>query len=189
MRKGWGRILLSWICSASLALAPVVVRAEEVAGPLEPGAEKTIEACQDKADNDGDGKTDCKDPDCGVFAFCEDVLAPKSRWEVPIGVGSTLILGAIAMGMGSIPLWADATDWAQPALNHHLSGMDGLDLVGAAILTAASIGFLAGGTVLLVRGLRRHERWKKTRVRTVSGLQPWIGASTSAQSVGLGGSW
>ena len=35
------------------------------------GQENTAEACRDKKDNDGDGKVDCQDSNCGYLAFCK----------------------------------------------------------------------------------------------------------------------
>lgn len=34
------------------------------------GSEETLAACQDGADNDGDGQTDCSDSDCQYFTVC-----------------------------------------------------------------------------------------------------------------------
>lgn len=46
-------------------------------GPL-PTAEDTLARCQDGYDNDGDGATDCADPDCQVFVVCLDVMGPDT---------------------------------------------------------------------------------------------------------------
>src|SRR5262245_16318985 len=35
-------------------------------------AENTLAACTDGIDNDGDGLTDCADPDCRAFVVCGD---------------------------------------------------------------------------------------------------------------------
>lgn len=52
--------------------------------PDAPLVENTYQLCTDKKDNDGDGKTDCDDPDCKVFSHClpdaailPDKTAPK----------------------------------------------------------------------------------------------------------------
>lgn len=35
-------------------------------------SERSLEACRDEADNDGDGHIDCRDQDCEIFAICAD---------------------------------------------------------------------------------------------------------------------
>ncbi|MBI5490591.1 MAG: hypothetical protein HY905_24875 [Deltaproteobacteria bacterium] len=39
-------------------------------GATDTSPENTSAACQDRLDNDGDGVTDCEDPDCRDFVFC-----------------------------------------------------------------------------------------------------------------------
>jgi len=61
------------------------------------GLEISAEQCRDGEDNDGDGKTDCKDSDCAGFIFC----APDASEELPdpglfnYTSGSSLDLGDI----------------------------------------------------------------------------------------------
>jgi hypothetical protein len=178
------RALIALLTAVALVAAPMAARAEEVAGPLEPGAEKTAAACSDHADNDDDGKTDCADPDCQNFSFCSAATLSRTYWLAPLVAGAVLIPVAIGIALGSIPLWADAIDWGHPPLNQHFSGQDGLDLMGAAILTAAGLGLAIGGTVLLVRGIVRHRQWKSSRA-----FVPTIAVSGDRTSFGIGGTF
>jgi hypothetical protein len=45
--------------------------------------ENTAARCQDGTDNDGDGKTDCLDPDCWVLSFCVDAGAKDAPQDAP----------------------------------------------------------------------------------------------------------
>ena len=46
--------------------------------PADIESENTVEACQDKVDNDGDAHIDCDDQDCEVFALCVKGSAEES---------------------------------------------------------------------------------------------------------------
>ncbi len=43
-----------------------------------PAVENTSALCQDGTDNDGDGLTDCDDPECQDFSFCEVIPATET---------------------------------------------------------------------------------------------------------------
>jgi hypothetical protein len=44
-------------------------------GGIDSSAENTSVTCRDRVDNDGDGATDCVDPECADFVFCADAGA------------------------------------------------------------------------------------------------------------------
>lgn len=46
-------------------------------GTAAPSEEDSLEACSDLADNDGDGFTDCRDPECGGWERCSDDFDPR----------------------------------------------------------------------------------------------------------------
>ena len=50
---------------------------EELADPIAPLTENTLEMCQDGEDNDADSHVDCDDQDCEIFAIC--VQQPESE--------------------------------------------------------------------------------------------------------------
>ncbi len=58
--------------------AKVTVVAEKAATEATPAIvlENTLEACEDKQDNDRDGHVDCEDQDCEIFAMCVKGPAP-----------------------------------------------------------------------------------------------------------------
>ncbi len=144
-----------------MAIAPLA-RAEEVAGAMEPGPEKTADACQDGADNDGDGRTDCRDVDCHAFSFCSEMAAPPRAWKAPLIAGAVLIPVSIILAVGSIPLWMNALDLDHPELNRHFSGKDGVQLGGGAALTVLAITAAGVGAAMLTKGINRRQKALKS---------------------------
>jgi hypothetical protein len=63
--------------------------------------ENTAVACQNATDDDGDGRVDCADRDCGLFVFCagagEPVSAPSGR--VASGAFHLNALGLLTFGL------------------------------------------------------------------------------------------
>ncbi|MCK5799393.1 MAG: hypothetical protein KAI47_19515, partial [Deltaproteobacteria bacterium] len=49
----------------------------------DPNEELTADACRDGKDNDGDGKTDCDDPGCAPWAFCNVTLRDGGVLDTP----------------------------------------------------------------------------------------------------------
>jgi hypothetical protein len=72
---------------AAEVAAPADVAAEPTAPA--PVPENTLELCQDKTDNDGDGHVDCADQDCEVFTLClpppmvSPLPPPQPRFVAP----------------------------------------------------------------------------------------------------------
>jgi hypothetical protein len=55
--------------------------------------ENTLDACQDRLDNDGDGYVDCEDQDCHIFSMCLEKSEPAqapSPASVPLSAPATV---------------------------------------------------------------------------------------------------
>ncbi len=66
--------------------ARATVLAEKAAQEAPPAIilENTLEACQDRQDNDRDGHVDCEDQDCEIFAMCVRETAPAPAPIAPM---------------------------------------------------------------------------------------------------------
>ncbi len=59
-----------WVIGLCITAGCLAACSGSGSGAGEPAAEDTLAACQDGRDQDGDGLTDCADPDCQVFVAC-----------------------------------------------------------------------------------------------------------------------
>jgi hypothetical protein len=72
----------------------------------EGGLESSSTACNDKRDNDGDGKIDCEDNECQEYPFCQRGLSNNSCGDGVVSEGETCDT-AIASGVGACPTDCD----------------------------------------------------------------------------------
>lgn len=96
-------------------------------------------------------------PPNAVFVNVAPAPATKTVYvQQPGKIVTGAFLLALAVGAigASVPLWQDATDDKQSPLNKHLSGNDGLCVLGAVVLDAAGIVFGAVGGSTLGKGIR-----------------------------------
>lgn len=73
---------LSLIMMVVVWTAGALAQAQDSLPPTAP--EKTVEACGDQQDNDGDGHVDCDDQDCEVFAICVPPQEPGTKVVPPL---------------------------------------------------------------------------------------------------------
>lgn len=76
-------LLLAACSGASPGLAPL-----DAASDHGPPAENTFGRCKDGVDNDGDGKTDCADPECAIFAACGGSTPTDAAVDAPRDAGA-----------------------------------------------------------------------------------------------------